>query len=130
MRVGEAAVGLVGGARDAVEREQRLDLRDLGGLDERGVQTERREPRDVVAAGVGERLGHRQQVARLDVAGVADPDLLAPAHDRVRAAHREQRGDRVGVVAAHHAERAARVAAPSASRSSRITRPAPRRHNW
>ena len=62
-------------------------------------------------AGVDERLRHGQQVARLDVAGVADADLVGPVHDRVRAAHREQRGHGVGVVAAHHAERATRVAA-------------------
>ena len=70
-----------------------------------------------LAAGLGERLGHRQQVARLDVARVADPDLLAPPHDRVGAADRQQRGHRVRVVTAHHAERPARVAAARARRA-------------
>ena len=39
------------------------------------------------------------------------PTSSAQSHDRLRAAHREQRGDGVGVVAAHHAERAPGVAA-------------------
>ena len=111
MGVGEAAVGLVGGSRYAGEREQRLDLRDLAGLGEGCLEPERGEPRDVAARGVDERFGHGQQVARLHVAGVADADLVRPVHDRVRAAHRQQRGHGVGVVAAHHPERATRVAA-------------------
>ena len=78
MRVGETSVGLVRATGDTVEREQRLDLRDLAGRHERRVEPERREPRDVVAAGFRQRVGHRQQVARLDVAGIADADLVAP----------------------------------------------------
>ena len=86
VRVGEAAVGLVGRAGDAVECEQRLDLRDLGGPDERRLEPERREPRDIVARGLHERLRHGQEIAGLDVAGIADPHLLGPVHDRARAA--------------------------------------------
>ena len=40
MRVREPAVGLVRGAGDAVEGEQRLDLRDLRGLDEGRLEPE------------------------------------------------------------------------------------------
>ena len=53
---------------------------------------------------------------------ISSPQL----HDRLRAAHRQQRGDGVGVVAAHHAERAAGVAGCRACRA-RAGRRAPRR---
>ena len=110
VRVREAAVGLVG-ARPRCRRA-RAAARSRRSRTDRRTRCRARAPRaaHVVAAGVGQRLRHGQQVAGLDVAGVADADLLGPAHDRLGAAHREQRGDGVRVVAAHHAERAAGVA--------------------
>src|SRR6185312_10299822 len=83
LRVGEAAVRLVGRAGDAVGGELGLDLADLARLEEVRVETDPLEPGDVVAAGGRQPLGHGQQVAAAHVPGVGDADLVLPVGDRL-----------------------------------------------
>ena len=110
LRVGEAAVGLVRGAGHAVQRQLRLGGGDLARLEEARVEAESLQQLDVAAARLDQPLGHRQQVAAADVAGVGHAHLVAPPHDRARAGDREARRDGVRVVPPHHREGAPGVA--------------------
>ena len=109
LRVRETTVRLVRSPSDSCQRQLGLDVRDLVGLDEPGVEAYGLQHRDVAPAGAGQRIRHGEQVAATHVARIGNAHLVLPAHDRPRAGHREPGGDRVGVVAAHHRERAAGV---------------------
>ena len=111
LSIGEAAVRLVRGTRDGVERELRLDFVDLVRLEELGLQAESLEHPDVAATGVDQPLGHGEQVAAPDVPRVGHAYLVLPVHDRLRAGHGQPGCDGIRVVPAHHRERPAGIPA-------------------
>jgi hypothetical protein len=83
LRVGEAAIGLVGSTGDAVERDLRLDRGDLVGSQESSVEAEAPHELHISAAGLDQPLRHRQEVAAAHVPGISHADLVGPIHDRL-----------------------------------------------